>query len=511
MGRPVAEIRGGPGGRYTRRSGASNPSFHDNAAMQPTFFWHDYETFGVDPRRDRPAQFAGIRTNEAFEPIEEPLSLYCAPAIDMVPTADACLITGITPQQAARDGVPEPEFFARIHDEIARPGTCTLGYNSIRFDDEVTRHGLWRNFFDPYGREWRNGCSRWDLIDALRMAYALRPAGIEWPQHEGGLPSFRLEQLSAANGIAHGHAHEALSDVLATLGLARRFRSAQPRLFDFLFALRDKRKAAALLDWNQATPVLHASSRFAAERGCLAMVMPISQHPSQPNGVIVVDLDSDPGDLIELDSSDIRDRLFVARADLPEGIERIALKVVHVNKSPALAPLSTLTGTDCARIGLDVERCLQHRERLLQAPLLAQKVREVFSEPGAFPAQEAESDLYRGLPSNADLALAGKVRSTPAGRLRELGDGFADERYRALLFRYRARHYPDTLDAEEQALWLDWRRQRLLQRPEPLDSGIDAQLQRIATLRGERGGEPGCTRILDQVEAWIRNIREDLA
>ncbi len=482
-----------------------------NVAMQPTFFWHDYETFGVNPKLARPAQFAGIRTNAEFEPIEDPVSLYCAPGIDLVPSAESCLITGITPQHAAREGVPEPEFFARIHEQIAMPGTCTLGYNSIRFDDEVTRHGLWRNFFDPYGREWRNGCSRWDLIDALRMAYALRPAGIEWPRREGDLPSFRLEQLSAANGIAHGHAHEALSDVMATLGMARRFRAAQPRLFDFLFALREKRKAAALLDWNQATPVLHASSRFAAERGCLAVVMPISQHPSQPNGVIVVDLDADPEQLIALDSSDIRDRVFVARADLPEGIDRIPLKIIHVNKSPALAPMSALAGVDCDRIGLDVDRCLRHRERLLQVPLLAQKVREVFSEQGVFPVQHAEADLYRGLPSNADLALAAKVRATPPTQLRQLTDGFVDPRYRELLFRYRARHYPDTLDASEQTEWLDWRRQRLLHRPEPIESGIDAQLERIDELRRSHVSEPDRIGILDQVEAWIRSLREDLA
>jgi len=481
-----------------------------NVAMQPTFFWHDYETFGVNPKLARPAQFGGIRTNAEFEPIDDPISLYCAPTIDLVPSAESCLITGITPQHAAREGLAEPEFFARIHEQMAVPGTCTLGYNSIRFDDELTRHGLWRNFFDPYGREWRNGCTRWDLIDALRMAYALRPAGIEWPRRDGDLPSFRLEQLSAANGIEHGHAHEALSDVLATLAMAKRFRAAQPRLFDFLFALRDKRKATALLDWNQATPVLHASSRFAAERGCLAIVMPISQHPTQPNGVIAVDLDTDPEQLIALDSADIRDRVFVARADLPAGIDRIPLKTIHVNKSPALAPMSALSGVDCGRIGLDVDRCLQHRERLLQVPLLAQKVREVFSEQAVFPVQQAEADLYRGLPSNADLALAAKVRTTPPAKLGQLSDGFADARYREMLFRYRARHYPETLNATEQNAWLEWRRQRLLERPEPIEGGIDAQLERIAALRSSQGSEPGRVLILDQVEAWIRRLREDL-
>ena len=478
--------------------------------MQPTYFWHDYETFGADPRRDRPAQFAGIRTDANFEPIDAPVRLYCTPTSDLLPNPEACLITGITPQHAAREGVAEPEFFARIHEQIARPGTCTLGYNSIRFDDEVTRHGLWRNFFDPYGREWRNGCSRWDLIDALRMAYALRPEGIVWPRREADLPSFRLEHLSKVNGIAHTHAHEALNDVMATLGIAKRFRKAQPKLFDYLFALRDKRKAAALLDWNLGTPVLHASSRFPAERGCLAMVMPISQHPTQPNGVIVVDLDADPTDLIELDSSEIRDRVFVARADLPEDIARIPLKAVLVNKSPALAPMSTLTGVDTARIGLDVERCLRHRERLLHTELLAQKVREVFTTTTGYPKSEAEFDLYAGLPGNADLERAAQVRRARPEQLRGLSSEFSDPRYRELLFRYRARHYPDTLDAHEQQQWRDWKRDRLIDHPEPPGRGAAALLERVRVLRPERADDGAALRLLDQVERWIRDVQEDL-
>jgi exodeoxyribonuclease I len=478
--------------------------------MQPTYFWHDYETFGADPRRDRPSQFAGVRTDANFEPIDAPVSFFCKPTSDLLPHPEACLITGITPQLAAREGIVEPEFFARIHEQIAQPGTCTLGYNSIRFDDEVTRHGLWRNFFDPYGREWRNGCSRWDLIDALRMAYALRPQGIEWPRRDGDLPSFRLEHLSNANGIKHAQAHDALNDVMATLGLAKRFRKSQPKLFDYLFALREKRKAAALLDWNTGTPVLHASSRFSAERGCLAMVMPITQHPTQPNGVIVVDLDADPSDLIELDASDIRDRVFVARADLPEDIRRIPLKTVHVNKSPALAPIATLGGVDLARIGLDVERCLIHRERLLSVQLLAQKVREVFSDQAAYPKADAESDLYSGLPGNHDLDLATKVRRARPEQLKGFSDRFADARYRELLFRYRARHYPGTLDNDEQQQWHDWKRQRMIDHPEPPERGADFLLGRIASLRRERAEDGSALRVLDQVESWIREVKEDL-
>src|SRR5699024_4482297 len=142
----------------------------------------------------------------------------------------------------------EPEFIARIVAELSRPGTCGVGYNSLRFDDEVTRHTLWRNFLDPYAREWRDGCSRWDIIDMVRLAYALRPAGIEWPLRADGAPSFRLEDLATANNLEQAQAHDALSDVHATIALARLVRRQQPKLYNYVFENRGKRAAAQLLD-----------------------------------------------------------------------------------------------------------------------------------------------------------------------------------------------------------------------------------------------------------------------
>ncbi|MGL4994969.1 MAG: exodeoxyribonuclease I, partial [Deefgea sp.] len=184
--------------------------------MTHTFFWHDYETFGAVPRLDRPSQFAGIRTDGELNEIGEPLMIYCQPANDFLPDPFACLLTGITPQTCLEKGVPENQFANQIERELATPGTIGVGYNTIRFDDEVTRYLFWRNLMDPYAREWQNDCSRWDLLDVVRATYALRPAGIEWPINEEGKVSFKLEMLSAANGLVHEAAHDALSDVRAT-------------------------------------------------------------------------------------------------------------------------------------------------------------------------------------------------------------------------------------------------------------------------------------------------------
>jgi len=342
------------------------------------------------------------------------------------------------------------------------------------------------------------------------LCYARRPLGVNWPTREDGTPSFKLEQLSAANAITHTNAHDALADVQATIALARLIRGAQPRLFDFLFSLRDKRRAAALLDWTGKTPVLHASSRIPAERGCLAMVLPIAPHPSNPNGVIVFDLHADPAPLAELSAEDIRDRVFVARADLPEGIERLPLKVVHQNKCPALAPLSTLEGVDCARIRFDLQKCLGHADQIRAMPSLAHKLQTVFATAHDSGDRLAEQALYAGLPESADLALAAKVRRADPDQLHEFAARFKDSRYRDLLRRYRARHYPDTLSEQEQHAWRDWRRQQLIDAPDRPEQSIPALLDRTAQLRAERDPGPQHA-VLDAVEAWLREMLAELA
>src|SRR5687768_10703334 len=258
--------------------------------MSGTLLWYDLETFGRDPRRSRIAQFAAIRTDLALQPVGEPISLFCRPADDLLPSPQATLITGITPQRAQAEGVVEAEFIGRIADEMSQPGTCSIGYNSLRFDDEFVRCGLYRCFHDPYEREWKHGNSRWDLLDVLRLAHALRPDGVHWPPRGDGATSFRLEDLAAANGVRDGDAHEALSDVRATLGMARRLRDAQPRLWEWAFAQRGKAQAGALLDVAGMTPVLHVSSRYPAAQRCASLVVPVARHPRIATRVIVAGL-----------------------------------------------------------------------------------------------------------------------------------------------------------------------------------------------------------------------------
>lgn len=478
--------------------------------MAGTFLFHDYETFGADPARDGIAQFAAQRTDAALDPIGDAIVLYCRPAPDRLPHPDACLITGITPQDTLAQGLPEAEFAARVHELMAEPGTCALGYNSIRFDDAFTRHLLFRNFHDPYAREWRNGNSRFDLIDLSRLCYALRPDGIEWPRRDDGRPSFRLEHLARANRLEQTRAHDALNDVTATLGLARLIRSAQPRLWDYALTLCDKRRARALLDWTAGTPVLHTSEKFAAERGCTTLVLPFAPAPDGEHGVIVVDLMADPAPLIDCDADELRDRLYTPRADLPEGIERPAIKTVHANRCPMLAPMSVLEGVDLERIGLDPERCDRHREILLDTPGLREKLVLVVARSGerAEPA-DPELSLYAGgFPSDAERARIDRVRSTPPALLGATAFGFEQPRHDELLFRYRARNWPETLSEAERERWRGFVAERL-RGAHPLSGfGLDEYRQRIAQLRAELPPGPAHA-VLDHLDAWGRELELD--
>ena len=435
--------------------------------MPDTFYWHDYETFGADPSRDRPVQFAGLRTDLDLNPVGEPLVLFARPADDVLPQPQACLVTGISPQQALEQGLPECEFISHIHRELAEPGTCGVGYNSLRFDDEVTRYTLYRNFHEPYAREWQNGNSRWDLIDLVRTANALRPEGIEWPLREDGLPSFRLEDLTTANGISHESAHDALSDVHATIALARLVKERQPRLYDYVLRHRDKRSAQSLLDIATMKPVLHVSGMFGAQRHNIALIVPLALHPVNRNEVICYDLDADPASLFELEPDQLGELLFRRTADLPEGVERPGLKTVHINRCPVLVTAKMADAATAERLGIDGSRCRRHlaalrEDRGRDPKAFGARIQAVFAGRSFEPVTDPDRMLYGGgFFSEHDRQVMTDVRASSPAELASASFPFEDPRLPEMLFRYRARNYPQTLSPEERARWEEYRFSRL--------------------------------------------------
>lgn len=428
-----------------------------------SIYWYDFETFGADPRRDRACQFAGIRTDEELNIIGEPLVLYCQPSNDFLPNPFACLVTGITPQKAKMEGVAEAEFIKLINNEFLVPNTCVAGYNSIRFDDEITRQTLYRNFFDPYEREWKNGNSRWDIIDMLRLCAATRPDGINWPKKDNGANSFKLDQLTLANEIDHTDAHDALSDVIATIEMAKLVKNKQPKLYEYVYQLKNKNKVRLELDLLTQKPILHASMRYPASKGCLALIMPICSHPTNKNGVIVYDLLEDPSNWCDLSVEEIRKRIYIPKDKLSKGESRIPLKTLHVNRCPVITSPAVLQKNQAEIWQINLDSCRIHWERIQGDQVVKEKVSSAFNDE-SFPI-ETDPDLMiysGGFFSDNDRSLMETIRETEAGDLGRLDLPFRDQRLQEMLFRYRARNYMDTLNQEEQERWKKYRKDKLL-------------------------------------------------
>lgn len=459
-----------------------------------SFFIYDYESFGVNPAIDRPAQFAGIRTDADFNIIGEPIMFYCKQTNDYLPAPEAVMVTGITPQECNEKGLSEPEFATRILAEFSQPHTCVMGYNNIRYDDEMTRYTFYRNFIDPYEYSWKNGNSRWDLLDLVRACYALRPDGINWCFDEEGVPNFKLENLTKANGIEHENAHDAMADVYATIAMAKLIKEKQPKLFQYFFENRGKREVEKLIDTGSMTPLVHVSGMLGNYRGNCTWIAPLAWHPTNQNAVIACDLTGDIDNLLSKSADELRADLYTKKSELEErGVPPIPLKLVHINKCPILAPAKTLLPENAARLRIDRQLCLDNLAKLRASFDIREKVTDIFSEERQFePSNNVETKLYNGFFNNADKNNMAILRNLPPEKLAEHSLAFEDKRIPELLFHYRARHFYKTLTRAEQIKWQKYRQRKL----EQSAADFEACLQRLAD---ENADKPEKLALLQQV------------
>ncbi|KXI30827.1 exodeoxyribonuclease I [Paraglaciecola hydrolytica] len=474
---------------------------------QTTIYWHDYETWGVNPQKDYPCQFAGVRTDLDLNIIDKPLMIYSQIPNDYLPQPQACLITGITPQLTLRDGLSEANFIRKIHQQFSQANSCVAGYNSLRFDDEVTRYTLYRNFYDPYAREWQNGNSRWDIIDLARACYALRPEGIEWPLNDEGIPSFKLQELTSANGLLHEAAHDAMSDVYATIALAKLIKDKQNKLYQFAFENRSKSKIAALIDCDNLAPLVHVSSKLPALHGCCTWIVPVAYHPTNKNAVIVLNLALDPSPLDKLSVDEIKQKMYQPNSMLAENEQRLPLKLIHLNKCPFIAPAKTLTEENATRLNIDRGQCLSNLQKIKAMPSLVQKLQAVFNEEFSREIGDPEQALYSGGFFNEhDKALINQVNQAQEHDLMELKLPFKDPRLSTLLFRYRARNYPQTLSHSEVEKWQQHRQFRLMDSQSSASIKLSEYFQQLEQLSQEHVNNPDKLAIITALYKYAQNL-----
>jgi exodeoxyribonuclease-1 len=424
---------------------------------QPTFFFYDLETSGINPGGARIMQFAGQRTDLKLKNIGEPVNLLIKLTDDVIPDPRAVLVHGITPQRTLSEGLSELEFIDTLLNKIATPGTIMAGFNSIRFDDEFIRYTLWRNLRDPYEWHWQDGRSRWDLLDVVRMIRALRPDGINWPEKDG-LPINKLEDLATANDIAIAGAHDALVDIQATIELARLLYQKQPQIFDFLLQNRDKNTVLRIIAPTEPMPFVYTSGRYPREHEHTTTAVVLGKSTQDSNGYIVYDLRHDPAELDQLSLKELAARLFVKQEDR-DRLSPLPIKKLAINRAPAVAPLGTLDESSQQRLELSIDTIQQHFDALRARPELIERLLTIWEQRSEYPAHtDVDAQLYDGgFISDRDREKRNHLLALDREELATVTGEFKDDRLNQLLWRLQLRHFRDLVDLSEQEKWDDYR------------------------------------------------------
>lgn len=518
---------------------------------EETFFWYDLETFGLNSRYDRIAQFAGVRTDQNLAVIEDPVVLYCKLSDDYLPDPLSCAITGITPQEVEKKGLAEHEFIARINRIFSERGTCAVGYNTLRFDDEFIRNALFRNFFDPYQREYDEGRSRWDILDLVRAAHDLRPKGIQWPiKPDTGKPSFKLTDLTEANGIAHEQAHDALSDVWATLEIARLMRNKQPKLFSYYLGLRNKQQVKQKIKVPFGSPVILTAAEFTRPEGCSSVVLPITSGTQNTNTLFVFDLRQDPSMLIsasqafgELEAMQRQEdqlrtlaqqgrkalhqkegveaalqasiEALTEAADLLANLPRVAsagerllripgLYRIAINRCPFISPITVMQDDPelPLRLGIDLQKCEEHRQQLIEHPIIATHIMKAVDQETFPEAEDVDLSIYSRFFNDADAKRFAEIRSAEPEQLWNRRFTFDDPRAHEMLWRYLCRNWPEKLDAEQQNRWRSFCAQRLYNPPGKTLVNVQFYARKVAERMASKEIDPQEKAVMQQLDEW---------
>lgn len=458
--------------------------------MQQTFFFYDLETSGLSPKEDRIMQFAGQRTDTDLHKIGEPVNLLVKLDNDTLPSPQAVMTTKITPQQTQQDGLSEVELARYLQSEIFTPETCAIGYNSIRFDDEFLRHLFWRCFYDPYEWQWQDGRSRWDLLDVVRLTRALRPEGINWPVNEEGRATNRLELLTKENGITHAHAHDALSDVEALISVTKLVKDRQPKLYNYLYDMRSKRKIQKLVNLESPSPFVYASGRYSADHEKTTVAYPLA--PGRNGNLLVFDLRYNLDEIID------QENFFPIVKELP------------YNKCPAVAPLGVLEAeAGWQKIGLSLKTIEQNLKSLRAHPEFAEKMRtEIADRPEWPPAVDPESALYDGFLEEPDRVRCNAVRNADANKLADFHPTFIDGRLPELLLHYKAKNFPTSLTEPELEKWEEYRKARLTRQSGPFEKSLTELTTLMQQGRPMKNGQLPDPFILDELALYYQSLAD---
>ena len=462
----------------------------------PSFFFYDLETSGLSGGDDRIMQFAGQRTNLNLEPIGEPVNILVKLNDDTLPSPAAIFTTKITPQKTLEEGITERELARILAKDIFTPDTIILGFNSVRFDDKFIQHLFWRNFYDAYEWQWKDGRSRWDMLDVVRLTRSLRPEGISWPTTEDGKPTNRLELITKANGISHKSAHDALSDVNALIDVTRLIRDHQPKLFNYLFKIRDKREVKTLIDLENPQPFVYASGRYGSEHNFTTVCVPVSS--SKNGNILVYDLRYNLDELLDNLKKQAPDYLTNPDVKLRDYLFP-KFKELAYNRCPAVAPISVLDSQNgWEKIELSQDEVKKNYVSLQKHPEIIERIKsEQFADKYDKPAVDSETALYDSFVPDSDRVRLSTIRDMNANDLADFHPNFTDERLPDLLLHYKAKNFPESLAEDETEKWQAYRAARL-NRQAPI---FIAELQKFE----QQGADEF---ILEELKLWYQSLQD---
>jgi exodeoxyribonuclease I len=414
------------------------------------FVVYDLETSGLSFWQDRCFQFAGETVDENFQPVGEPLELYCRPPSDRFPSPRACLAHGIRPQYAQANGVNEFTFANTVRQYISQDNCCVVGYNNNRFDDKFLQHTFYRNFLEPYEWGYKDGRSRWDLIDVARACRVFYPERLSWP--EDG--SFKLEDLTAVNGLIEGTAHNAKFDVRHTVKLAELLKTECQKVFDYLFHYRSK---VALRErfLNPPSKLLYISPFFGRLQTNCSLIFPLDWHPKQPDCVVAIDLSKDLTSLMYSTPEELLEQRYTKGSKSP-------IIEIRLNTCPAVFG-DNLNEKWAADLGFSYQNCIQNVALLEKnRTQLQSKIAAFCALQKTFPVNpDVEGQLYSNFFSNRDKRKISEIQNLDPSLLGTVDTAQLDPRIEKLLFRFRGRNYPESLNKEEKIEWEEYRYSRL--------------------------------------------------
>ena len=259
-------------------------------------------------------------------------------------------------------------------------------------------------------------------------------------------------------------------------------------------------------------PVIHVSGQFGAQRGNLAIVLPLAAHPTNKNAVICADLGVAPS-FLDQSSEGIRQLLFTPKADFPAGVQRPPLKTIQINRAPVVLPTTWVTGEPAQRLRLDGDQtraslAAYRGARQADPSSFTRFIQKIYADRSFAPRSDPDTQLYEGFLNRHDEALLETIRQATPDSLASNTWTFEDRRLPEIFFRYRARNFPESLDLDERARWREHCRETLAGKAGSNWEGFDKHLDEE---RAREGLSVTQKAALDDLEQYIRELRAELA